>query len=143
VATAALILLQIRVDHDRRRRQATIEFFHSSIRPVWRDSLRQIRERWGRGPLSEQAVAEVLGDPKANDLVVNLLDNLEIMAVAVHTGIYDKETIVRLAGALLAGVRKKLDRFIERKQKENATQFCEFCKLADECQKRLEGGDKE
>jgi hypothetical protein len=136
-----LILLQVNIafrsvreDHRRRRRQATIEFFLSSMRPVWRDGLIQMRERWGKGPLAEKALAEIESDPRARYLVVNLLDNLEIMAVAVDSEIYDKGTMIRLAGPLLAQLHRKLKPFMVKQQQLNPKQFCEYERLAKECE---------
>ena len=125
----ALILLQLRADHERRKKQATIEYL-SSMKPVWLENEKKIYKAFGKKAITEEDVQELLKDESIRDEVKTLLGRLEYMAVGMNTGVYDKHLLYRMAASYFIGIYHRLYPYIEYVQdRENQFAYIEFKEL--------------
>lgn len=142
VAMAALVILQIRIaistiraDHERRRKQATIDYM-LQVRPIWQESQRLLDERFGTGTLSENALDEIQTNRDARDVISRLLGNLEHLAVGVNTGVFDRELLFRTSAYFLITIHQRLLPHIKKIQIKLPTAYIEFEQLAVEFSER-------
>lgn len=142
VSVAALLLQlhigvrTMRADHERRKKQATLEFVMSHVRPLWTEGQRILDERWGAGVLSEQALKDIQEDTKAREIVKTLLGHLEHMSVGLNTGIYDKDLLFRASGAYLIRLFHRLRPYVKYAQKSLPTAYVEFENLVRDFEER-------
>lgn len=136
VAMAGLVIWQIRVatltikaDHERRRKQATIDFM-LQVRPIWQESQRLLDERFGEGTLSGEALEEIQKNRDARDVISRLLGNLEHLAVGVNTGVFDRELLFRTSASFISKIYHRLRPHIKKVQSGLPTAYIEFEQLA-------------
>ena len=125
----------LKADHERRRKQATIDFM-IQLRPVWQESHRLLDERFGSGPLAEQALDEIKSNRDARDIISQLLGNLEHMAVGANTGVFDRDLLFRTSAYFLTNIYHRLRPYIKRVQAGLPTAYVEFEQLAMEFDER-------
>lgn len=98
-------------DHDRRRKQATLEFFSSSLQ-VERElmvDMPPVRLPDRIGPYVVEAIAEVeSGDLSRGRKIDGMLGLYERLAVAVRTDIIDHEVLYRMMGTRMIAVYRNL-----------------------------------
>ena len=135
---AGLVILQIQVaistikaDHERRRKQATIDFM-LQVRPIWQESHRLLDERFGPGTLSGDALEEIQKNRDARDIISRLLGNLEHLAVGINTGVFDRELLFRTSAYFLTTIYHRLHPHIKKAQTSLPTAYIEFEQLAVE-----------
>lgn len=142
VSTAGILIWQVilavqafKADHERRRKQATIEHL-LHLRPLWHESRRRIDERWGTGTLHDGALQEIDNDTDAHEAVKTLLGHLEHLAVGVNAGVFDKDLVFRGSAAHLIKIYHRMYPYIDRVQKTSPTAYCEFRELVKEFEKK-------
>lgn len=75
----------VRADHDRRKKQATVEF-HDLIRSKSQPVLREIHGICGSDPVT---VDQVLAHPELEEAISDLLSLMERFSCGIHTDVYD------------------------------------------------------
>lgn len=125
----SVIWLQIKADHERRKKQATIEFLNS-IRPVWLENETRIYKSLGRRGLTEADIPKILEDDDLRESIKTLLGRLEYMAVGINTGVFDEYILYRMAASYLIKIYHRLYPYIIYIQKnKNPYAYVEFKEL--------------
>jgi len=135
-----LIVVQVRQaaqaqlrDHDRRRRQATLEFYAETMerRIEWREVLPNDRD--AEAVAAFVPVPSDTADP-ANKLLGDYLNYYELIAIGVNLGILDFETIYRVAGTRLIAAFDNYRGWIEGRREYfgSPALFCELEVLTDQ-----------
>ena len=107
----------VRMDHDRRKKESTLDFYAGTIdkRSSFREALPNDRDAQAISdlitPLIEQA-----SNSTSNRMVAEYLNYLELLAVGVNLDIYDFETINRLAGGRIIAVANNYAPWIEHRR---------------------------
>jgi hypothetical protein len=114
-----------KADHERRRKQATIEFI-TKIRPIWDENQRILDETFGEDTLTAEAIARLEDEPETRHVLRSLLANLEFMAVGMNTGVFDKDLLYRMAASYLIGIYHRLRPYINHVQRTNPYTYIEF-----------------
>jgi hypothetical protein len=137
--SAAALLIQLRVailaikaDHERRRKQATIEY----VAVIWRDTRLKLEAEYGFDQLTQDQMSQIRADHKKEAEVRHHLGVLEHMATGLHTGVYDKDLLYRMAATFVIQTYRRLKPYIEHMQKDFPTAYIEFARLAEEFDKR-------
>lgn len=126
-------------DHERRRKQATIEFL-SVVRPMWGESRRRLNDAIGNTRLNEDNLGKILEDRGLQRNVRELLGALERMSVGMQTGVFDKDLLYRMSASYLIRVYDRMRPYILHQQKhKNASAYTEFQELIAEFEKRKRG----
>ncbi len=105
LASLALVYLRFRADHERQKKQATIEFV-ASLRSEQTDAREMLLKHLGNDVISTDKALELRkGDKAGEETAVTIvrtirfyLNGLEYMAVGVNAGVYDRELVRRLMG---------------------------------------------
>jgi hypothetical protein len=140
------LFVQMRLEHQRSRRMATIEFYRDTVeaREVLRDRLPNDRDA--------EALTAFLPDPFSSDTprhhdILRHLNYFEMLATGTNrhgrgrfrrNGILDLETVDLLAGPRIQGIWNNYGPFIRGRRllHEEATLYCEIEILASEITKR-------
>jgi len=112
VIVQSLILIRtFKADHERRRKQATIEY----LGPVFRELRAKVRrsKQIHDSDLSEIEIKDILGA-------------FEHECVGLNTGVYDKEVFFRMFGPSIPEVYKVLLPYIERLRASYPKAYIEF-----------------
>lgn len=119
-------------DHDRRKKQSTIEYF-TVINNETHLLLSYIRESYSISPIT---VDQIQKDAELLKNVQRYLSLMERLAVGVRTNVYDINIINNICGASIMFNYKRFSEFIIWRRKENSsnTTYCEFENLAHEIQ---------
>jgi hypothetical protein len=126
----------MRADHERRKKQATIEFLMSQVRPLWTEGKRMLDAKWGTSVLSEDALNEIQEDSNAREIVTNLLGHLEYLSVGINAKIYDKDILYRASGTYLIRLFYRLRPYIKLAQRDLPTIYIEFEALIQDFEER-------
>jgi len=86
----------IKADHERRKKQATVEFCRS-IRNECAGFMKQINEKFPKGKIFN--VCDVENDEAILNIIREYLSRMEMLSVGINIGIYDIATFDRMAGA--------------------------------------------
>jgi hypothetical protein len=132
-------------DHDRRRKQATIEFVNE-LRPKWRDCYTALQNQFGYEVLTDADAKRVADTPDLRAQARELLALTEHLSVGVNTGVYDRDMLFRICGSYLIGVYGMMQTYIRLCQQTSKTLYIEFAEIAedfaDRRRLRPEGGQK-
>lgn len=117
-------------DHTRRKKQATLEYFqtHTTEASILRSEIIEIIPNLKRGePLSLENVSE-----ESITKIIPYLNKLEYLAVGVNEGVFDFQTMNRLAGVRLVRIYKTFQPYIENRRNEidYPTLYSDFVNLA-------------
>jgi hypothetical protein len=103
IVTAIITIWQLKLmregfkaDHERRRKQVTIEFYRS-IRDECAGFMKQINEKFPNGKVIN--ACDVKNDMAILKIIREYLSRMEILSVGVNINIYDIATFDRMAGA--------------------------------------------
>ena len=129
VFTGTLIVLYLtyRADHERRRKQATIEYINviqDKFRPLDLDLTDQFGE--------QTAINADEVDQETNMKIKQILTTIEHLCVGVNTGVYDLYIINRMSGAYFLRMQDRFRPYIvqRRQERRNDRLYCEFEKVA-------------
>lgn len=143
IVSIAALLWQVRValqsihaDHERRKKQATIEFLMAQVRPLWTEGRHLLDKKWGTGVLNEDSLKQIEDDPEARVIVTSLLGHLEYLSVGINTGIYDKDILFRASGTSMIRLFHRLRPYIKLSQKNQVTAYIEFENLIHDLEER-------
>ncbi len=132
---AGLALKAIKADHERRKKQATIEFVQK-IRPAWLEAKNKLEERWGKNPLTSKELEEIDNDFQLQKVVNNLLGLLEHLSVGMNTGVYDKDLLFRMSGSFLIDIHNRFRSYIDQVQVRNPAAYIEYQNLVSDFEER-------
>jgi hypothetical protein len=104
-----------KADHERRKKQATIEFY-GEISEKFRESLKQIDEEFPNGEIINVSAVET--DSAAQGAIKNYLSHMEDFSVGINTGIYDIYIFDRMAGVFTITWFDRLREFIAHSRRE-------------------------
>ncbi len=129
-----------KADHERRRKQSTIEFYNE-IYPYLRDCKTEIANAFGEGYVTpdDKRYQENLSLQKA---ILEYLTIIERFAVGVNAGIYDVNIFARTSGKVVSDTYKRLSPVIENMRKvQNYPQlfndFEKMCKDIDKAREKM------
>ncbi|MCB2263780.1 MAG: DUF4760 domain-containing protein [Candidatus Thiosymbion ectosymbiont of Robbea hypermnestra] len=120
-----LAILRLKADHERQKKQATIEY----IGQIWRESRYHLESQYGTDSLTIDDVSELEQNKKQLAEVVRILGQLEHVAVGVNTGVYDKEILYRMLARKIPGIFRRCSEFIKSRRKNNARAYNELEEL--------------
>jgi len=113
-----IIYMQIRADHIRRMRQATIDVINKD----YSEARQQLESRYGHEFLSDVDVSLISEDKEKYALITRLMGVLEYICTGINTGIYDGDLVYRLTGTSFIRNYSRLEKVIAfRRQRESPT----------------------
>jgi len=129
IAGAAIALRSFRADHERRKKQATIEFTHNVLElrsSVWS----QVTSVFGSDVINPTD-PRYKDDVKLQANVTQYLKLMERLAVGINVGVYDLYVFTRITGRATSNTYKRLFPVIEEKRKsaQAPTLYIEFERL--------------
>lgn len=129
-----------RLDHDRRRKQATLDFYTATLekRAALRDLLPYDRDA--------DAIRDLIRDIKSEDdgrgkEITNYLSLFEGLAAGVNSGVYDLDTIERVAGGRIRAIAHNYKSWIDSRRAmfDNPNLYEELDHLAGQLEARRPG----
>jgi len=133
------IYRSFKADHERRKKQATIEFGKTVFEDVERCQKALFR-RFSNKVINLGDLNEDEDWQNARDLMANL----EMLAAGVNTGIYDIEIVDRMFGSLIITMNKKMGPYVDHQRDggKYPTVFSEFTTMAQKIWNRRNPGNK-
>jgi len=122
-----------RADHERRKKQATVEYLNK-IREQYRTLSNKLI-----GKFNEDAINLSKIDDGTRIEIKELLSILEHLSTGVNTEVYDYDIIKRMSGSYLVNRYKQLYPYIDNAQKSSRTLYIEFETLC----KRIENDKRQ
>ena len=116
------IMKTLNADHERRRKQSTIEYMNQ-IRDIYRSVDRKLTEKYGKKSLNPEDVEKAdMADLR------EFLSVLEHLSVGVNTGVYDVNLVNRMSGTFLLHTHDRVRPYINhaRKERDSKTLYQEF-----------------
>lgn len=135
-ATLVVISYQVRLDHERRRKQATIEHVEK-IKSIYRENDHWLSQMHG----DKVDLAKLSSDDVKK--IKDMLSVVEHMSAGIMTGVFDFELLDRMSGAFLRRLYYRVEPLIEntRKAKNNANIYSDFQLLVDNINKHRKEGE--
>lgn len=129
-----------KADHERRRKQSTIEFYNE-IYPYLRDCKVEIANAFGEGYVTPDD-KRYQENPSLQKAINEYLTIIERFAVGVNAGIYDVNVFARTSGKVVSDTYKRLSPVIENMRKiQNYPQlfndFEKMCKDVDKIREKM------
>ncbi|CAO3413668.1 hypothetical protein [Azospirillum argentinense] len=113
-------------DHERRKKQSTIEYVNS-IREKYRPIVGRLEEKFGINHVIN--LSEIDENERRN--IRELLSIIEHMAVGVETEVYDIDIVDRMSGSYFLRMRRILDPYISVSQSRSPNNYVEFDRMCD------------
>jgi hypothetical protein len=131
------VVWSVRVDHTRRKRDATLSYLNE-IRPLWRTQRRDLDRRLASAQVKGSMVSVILGDEGLHWDVQELLSHMEMLSVGVLSGVFDISIVDRASGGSLIAIYDTMTPYIDnRRETLNApTLYVEFEELIGRLRKR-------
>lgn len=139
-AQAVAVREQTAADHERRKKQATIEYY-SNLRSSRRELQAEVEHKFGHDALAASEVVLLLdqeerGEPTAIEvirLIKAYFTGLESLAAGVNLEVFDYQTLRRLGGAHIRTVFRQYRAFVDvsRQRKSQDTLYVELELLHD------------
>ena len=116
----------ISLDHDRRKKQSTIEFYDK----IWEKfyPLLKIIDKKPQGVLN---VEDIDGDAELQELIREYLSIMERFSVGVNTGVYDIYVLNRMSGFRTINSYEKLGQYIKNSRTTNPNGYKDFEEVVD------------
>jgi hypothetical protein len=132
-------------DHERRKKQSTIEFYHTISNGAGLPLRDLIHKVYGSLTTITPNDEKYKETPELREKTRSYFRNMERLAVGINCGIYDFEVFYRLSGEPTVQLFKALLPLIEdRRKATDAVTFCiEFEKLCSELSKRKQMGERD
>ncbi len=124
IAMVAGLVWQTRLDHNRRRKQATIDHWTNDTRVRYlalRDLVEDRRPKGSPAVSDDELVELATGDDADADMqhaVRDYLNSIEWLAVGVNTDVFDKTIVQRLAARRLVDTWDGFDGYIHARRDE-------------------------
>jgi len=103
-----LVLRTLRADHERRRKQASIE----KLGHEYRECRYALESKFGTKHITAEEIVKIASDDEYEANVKRLLGVLEHIAVGVNSGIYDKELVFRMSSGSMIDIYRRMEPFI-------------------------------
>lgn len=127
--TLFMMYRQIQADHERRRKQATLEYLQK-IQPLL-SNLRYEIDRFAKDTLTFEQAINHYDSATECETIRNFLIHLEHMAVGLNNGVFDKAIMYEIAGSSLVSYFNRFANFTEiyRQKRNNPKAFKDFEQL--------------
>jgi hypothetical protein len=124
------------VDHDRRKKQATIEF-HDTIQRRSRPIAKEIASKCGKSPVT---MSQVQSDADLEDSIAGFLTLMERFSVGIRTGVYDFDVYALLHSTSTINIFHQLREYIQEVRRVTyPTRYIEFEALVRSLEERQLG----
>lgn len=122
VSQLYLLYKSYKADHERRRKQATIEYVNN-IRKSYRPLSDKLREKFKERVINTEEVSE-----EDQQDIKEFLSIVEHLSVGINTGVYDLNILSRMSGRYFRNMYEKLLPYINfaRQDSGSNTTYCEF-----------------
>ena len=127
-----LVVLTFRADHERRKKQATIEYAGQ----ILREARFKIDTRYRSKILTDEELSKLTNNPEDYAEWRNALGAFEHLAVGINAGVYDKDILYRMFGSYIIELFSLAKPYIDSKRKEFTFAYAEFEALAVEFEDR-------
>lgn len=126
--TLFVIAHQVRLDHERRRKQATIDHIEK-VKTVYRSHDDFLDKTHG----SQVILVNLLSKPDEVRQIRDMLSVVEHMSTGALIGVFDIDLLDRLSGSFFMRLHKRVFPFIEhtRREKNNDQIYADFSTLID------------
>lgn len=131
-----LVVQTFKADHERRKKQATIEY----VGQILRDARFKIDARFRSRSLTTEELSKLMDTPQAYAEWRNALGVFEHLAVGINTGVYDKDILYRMSGSYLTELFAIVKPYVELKREKYPLAYTEFESLAKEFEERQQSG---
>lgn len=120
-------LKTFKADHERRKKQSTIESLNN-LRVQYRDYNNQLIEQYGRDPLGKEKIEELIKDNNLWNILKDMLSLFEHLAVAVNAEVFDIEILNKTSGQYLINAFDRWKVYIYERRKDPAKKivYAEF-----------------
>ena len=115
--TAIVAFLQFRAFHERRKKEATIEFINK-VREVYRKVNYELKKEFGEGPLDEEKLSKLYANTDLWNQLKNMLALFEHLAVGVNSGVFDFDILSRMSGQYLINMFDRYSFYIRDRRKK-------------------------
>jgi hypothetical protein len=135
IAVVALWLVTktFKADHERRKKQATIEY----VGQILRDARYKIDSHRSSEDLTNEQVSALIANPADSAEWRNAIGAFEHLAVGVNAGVYDKDILYRMAGGYITRLFTYVEPYVQAARGNNYPRaYCEFEALAHEFEER-------
>jgi hypothetical protein len=126
-----LQIKSIKIDHDRRRKQATLEYLNA-IRPRYKSLFQDYEKVMGPDVLTKAGLETILSNNELRSMIKDYLSMLEHLSVGTNVGVFDKDLIYRISAQNLIGKYYKFKPYIDFAQKTLPTAYIEYENLVKE-----------
>lgn len=120
-----LQLQAFKADHERRRKQATLEFMNA-ISDRYKTALRKFDEKHGR----ERVVDLAAYDEDDRETVRQYLSEIERACAGVNAGVYDYGILKKMNASMLLSNFQRFGQYIEKAQSQRASLYAEYTHVA-------------
>jgi len=131
ISAVVVAVLSIQADHERKKKQATIEAYdqisNTATLPLWI----ALRETYGEDYSTKNIDEDIKNvDKKLKDIFLLYCRKMERFSVGIDINVYDFDTFYRLSGESTAELFKNIEPLIKRQRKKTDISFCdEFINL--------------
>lgn len=139
IAVVALWLVTktFKADHERRKKQATIEYAGQ----ILRDARYKIDSHRSSEDLTSEQVSALIANPAGSAEWRNAIGAFEHLAVGVNAGVYDKDILYRMAGSYITNLFKYVEPYVQAARGKYPRAYWEFQVLANEFKERQENNE--
>ncbi|HEX8396377.1 MAG TPA: DUF4760 domain-containing protein [Pyrinomonadaceae bacterium] len=131
-----LVLKAFKADHERRKKQATIEY----VGQILREARFKIDARYRSRGVTTEEISKLMENPEDYAEWRNVLGVFEHLAVGINTGVYDKDILYRMSGSYLTELFTIVEPYVELKRKIHPNAYSEFESLAKEFGEKQRSG---
>lgn len=104
-----ILVNSFRADHERRQKQATIEYAAHLLR----ECRAAIDAKYKLKTLSEEDIERIIKTPDEEAELRNIMGAIEHLAVGVNTGVYDKDILYRMSASYIISIYNRMWPFID------------------------------
>ena len=133
----------ITAGHERRKKQATIEFYNS-INKESGPLMQEIRQKCGKNAIPLSQLAD---DPDLREKIKRYLSLMERFSVGIHTNVYDLNVYDMMRGTVTIQSYHQLHDYIDQRRKETLipalyVEFEELTRKLEEMRKNKEAATR-
>lgn len=132
-----LVAQTFKADHERRKKQATIEY----VGQILREARFTIDARYRSRILTNEELSKLIDTPEDYAKWRNALGVFEHLAVGVSAGVYDKDILYRMSGSYIIELFAVIKPYVLLKREKLPFAYAEFEQLAIEFEKRHQNRD--
>lgn len=130
-----LFVKSFHADHERRKKQATIEYTAHLLR----ECRSAIDAKYKFQTLTEDDMNRIRGNSEEEAELRKIMGTIEHLSVGINTGVYDKDILYRMSASYFISIFKRMRPFIDYMRKEfSQNAYTELEQIA----KEFEGSKK-